>query len=66
MTGRYNILEFTRLISAVGLHLTARGYKVFFDRLMGLIEENWPDQMPENLPYELPGWEEAPKESGFD
>jgi hypothetical protein len=29
--------------------------------VMSTIEEAWPDQTPQNLPYMLPPWEVAPK-----
>lgn len=40
-----------------GLHLSPEGYKVFFDELMALIERVWPEQLPKNLSFVLPGWD---------
>lgn len=40
-----------------GLHLSPEGYKVLFDELMALIARVWPEQLPKNLPFVLPGWD---------
>ncbi|KAI9783603.1 MAG: isoamyl acetate-hydrolyzing esterase [Peltula sp. TS41687] len=42
-----------------GLHLTPKGYRLVFDELMRVIQENWPDQVPEKLPLVFPVWEDA-------
>ncbi|KAF2180806.1 SGNH hydrolase [Zopfia rhizophila CBS 207.26] len=39
-----------------GLHFNPAGYDVLFKETMKLISERWPDQLPENLPTVLPGW----------
>jgi lysophospholipase L1-like esterase len=44
-----------------GLHLTGKGYRIIFDEVMRAIKENWPDQLPENLPTVFPRHYEAPK-----
>ncbi|KAK6428724.1 hypothetical protein LTR95_015133 [Oleoguttula sp. CCFEE 5521] len=41
-----------------GLHFTRSGYKLLFDEVMKTIEQNWPDQMPEKLPFVLPAWDD--------
>jgi hypothetical protein len=40
----------------LGLHFNPAGYRILFDELMKLISVYWPDQMPENLPFLLPVW----------
>ncbi|PWY68615.1 GDSL Lipase/Acylhydrolase family protein [Aspergillus heteromorphus CBS 117.55] len=44
-----------------GLHLAANGYRIVFDVIMKTVRENWPDQMPDKLPYVFPAWAFAPK-----
>ncbi|EHA25238.1 hypothetical protein CBS147343_6215 [Aspergillus niger] len=44
-----------------GLHLAANGYRIVFEEVMKTIQENWPDQVPEKLPYVFPSWALAPK-----
>ncbi|OOF92473.1 hypothetical protein ASPCADRAFT_210319 [Aspergillus carbonarius ITEM 5010] len=44
-----------------GLHLAANGYRIVFEEVIKTIRENWPDQLPENLPYVFPAWSLAPK-----
>lgn len=44
-----------------GLHLAANGYRIVFEEVMKTIQESWPDQVPENLPYVFPPWALAPK-----
>jgi lysophospholipase L1-like esterase len=39
-----------------GLHFNPAGYDIFYQELMKLIAELWPDQMPEKLPMVLPPW----------
>lgn len=41
-----------------GLHFTRKGYDLLFAELMKVIERNWPDQMPEKLPFVLPKWDD--------
>nr|OQO19696.1 hypothetical protein B0A51_12069 [Rachicladosporium sp. CCFEE 5018] len=41
-----------------GLHFTPSGYKVLYDEVMNTIEQNWPDQMPDRLPFVLPAWDD--------
>lgn len=41
-----------------GLHLSPRGYEVLYEELMSVIKKNWPDQMPDNLPFVFPGWQD--------
>jgi lysophospholipase L1-like esterase len=40
----------------LGLHFNPAGYDIFYQELMKLIAEHWPDQMPEELPMVLPPW----------
>ena len=40
-----------------GLHLSPTGYKILYDEMMALISRQWPDQMPANLPFVLPAWD---------
>ncbi|KAJ5295371.1 hypothetical protein PENANT_c001G06213 [Penicillium antarcticum] len=44
-----------------GLHLAPAGYRIVYDEVMKVIETNWPDQMPDNLPMVFPSWVDAPK-----
>jgi hypothetical protein len=41
-----------------GLHLSPAGYDIFFQEVMKLIAQKWPDQMPEKLPMVLPPWDD--------
>ncbi len=41
-----------------GLHLTREAYELWYHELMKLIEDVWPDQMPEKLDYALPRWDD--------
>ncbi|CZT15445.1 related to GDSL Lipase/Acylhydrolase family protein [Ramularia collo-cygni] len=41
-----------------GLHLSSLGYEVLYEELMSVIENIWPEQMPSNLPFVLPGWQD--------
>lgn len=44
---------------AIGLHLNPAGYGIFFQEVMKLISQKWPDQMPDNLPMVLPAWNDS-------
>lgn len=44
-----------------GLHMSRRGYEIFFDTLVQALQKKWPDQLPEDLPLPLPPWTSAPK-----
>ncbi|KAK5674115.1 hypothetical protein LTS10_013136 [Elasticomyces elasticus] len=39
-----------------GLHFSGEGYRLLFTELMILIEREWPEAMPHNLPLRLPAW----------
>jgi len=39
-----------------GLHLNPAGYEIFYQELIKVIAEQWPDQSPEKLPMVLPPW----------
>ncbi|KAK5174758.1 uncharacterized protein LTR77_001841 [Saxophila tyrrhenica] len=41
-----------------GLHFTRAAYRVLYDGMMDLIQENWPDQTPDALPFVLPRWDD--------
>lgn len=41
-----------------GLHFTSKGYQVLYEQLMEVIKTNWPDQMPEQLPFVFPRWDD--------
>lgn len=43
----------------VGLHLSPTGYRLLYDEILECIAANWPDQMPDNLPYILPRWDDG-------
>ncbi|KAH8639148.1 LOW QUALITY PROTEIN: hypothetical protein IG631_06918 [Alternaria alternata] len=38
------------------LHFNPAGYDIFYQELMKVVEQQWPDQMPEKLPMVLPPW----------
>jgi lysophospholipase L1-like esterase len=40
----------------IGLHFNPGGYEIFYEELMKVVAEQWPDQMPEKLPMVLPAW----------
>ncbi|PSN74005.1 SGNH hydrolase [Corynespora cassiicola Philippines] len=42
-----------------GLHFNPAGYDILFQELIKVISEQWPDQLPENLPMILPPWNNA-------
>jgi len=44
-----------------GLHLSAKGYQIFWDELMNTLERKWPNDTPEKQDYVFPNWREAPK-----
>ncbi|KAF7677619.1 hypothetical protein GT037_004478 [Alternaria burnsii] len=39
-----------------GLHFNPAGYDILYQELMKVIEQQWPDQMPEKLSMVLPPW----------
>ncbi|TKA25632.1 hypothetical protein B0A54_17426 [Friedmanniomyces endolithicus] len=43
-----------------GLHLSGEGYRLLYGELMTLIEQNWPESMPDRLPLMLPAWDFQP------
>jgi lysophospholipase L1-like esterase len=47
------------LTDYTGLHLNPAGYEIFFQELMKVIAERWPDQLPDKLPMVLPAWNDA-------
>lgn len=34
-------------------------YKIFYEEIMKVIRETWPDQVPEKLPYVIPAWDDS-------
>jgi lysophospholipase L1-like esterase len=42
-----------------GLHLSPEGYRALFDELMNLVGREYPDQIPDKLPFVLPRWDDA-------
>jgi len=51
-------LSRTGLISDIGLHFTPEAYKLFYEEVMKAIANTCPDQMPEQLPYKIPAWDD--------
>jgi lysophospholipase L1-like esterase len=47
------------LTDYTGLHLNPAGYEIFFQELMKVIAERWPDQLPDKLSMVLPAWNDA-------
>ena len=47
-----------------GLHFNPSAYRVLYEELMCLIGKTWPDQMPDNLPFVLPRWDDDKAWSG--
>ncbi|KAK1020427.1 hypothetical protein LTS16_027023, partial [Friedmanniomyces endolithicus] len=43
-----------------GLHFSGEGYRLLYGELMTLIEQNWPESMPDRLPLMLPAWDFQP------
>lgn len=41
-----------------GLHLSRAGYEVCFQELMRCIDRLWPDQIPDQLPFVFPRWDD--------
>jgi hypothetical protein len=42
-----------------GLHLSGVGYQLLTTCLFDTIGANWPEQLPENLPFVLPKWDDG-------
>ncbi|KAF2233504.1 GDSL Lipase/Acylhydrolase family protein [Viridothelium virens] len=42
-----------------GIHFNPKAYKVLYAKLMDLISETWPDQIPEKLPMVFPAWDDV-------
>ncbi|KAK5734466.1 hypothetical protein LTS12_026705 [Elasticomyces elasticus] len=40
-----------------GFNFSGEGYRLLFTELMVLIEREWPEAMPNNLPLRLPAWD---------
>jgi hypothetical protein len=42
-----------------GLHFTNIAYTLYFTEMMRIIEQTWPNQLPndKNLPYTFPAWD---------
>jgi lysophospholipase L1-like esterase len=51
--------HFKRLTTRIGLHLSTTGYKLLSALLRNSIATHWPDQLPENLPFVLPRWDDG-------
>ncbi|KAI5963938.1 IAH1 [Candida margitis] len=39
-----------------GIHFTSRAYKILFRAIVKAIEQNYPEYLPQNLPYKLAYW----------
>ncbi|KAH8589539.1 SGNH hydrolase-type esterase domain-containing protein [Bisporella sp. PMI_857] len=42
-----------------GLHFTPKAYIIFYEEMMRTIAAKWPDQLPEELPYVIPAWDDT-------
>jgi len=42
-----------------GLHFTPEAYTIFHEEMMKTIAAKWPDQLPEQLPYVIPAWDDT-------
>ncbi|CCD23813.1 isoamyl acetate-hydrolyzing esterase NDAI_0C01520 [Naumovozyma dairenensis CBS 421] len=42
-----------------GLHFSGKGYEIFFDELMQVIKDKFPQYSPENLPSDYPYWKDV-------
>lgn len=42
-----------------GLHLTPEAYHLFYEEMMKVIGDKWPDEMPNRLPYVIPTWDDT-------
>ncbi|KAH7115068.1 SGNH hydrolase-type esterase domain-containing protein [Dendryphion nanum] len=49
-----------------GLHFNPAAYDVFFQEVIKLISEKWPDQLPEQVPMVLPAWNDLAAWEAFD
>ncbi|KAI9886495.1 MAG: hypothetical protein M1823_001675 [Watsoniomyces obsoletus] len=54
--------EALRMLLSDGVHLAPEGYRILYDELQEVIRGNWSDQVPDQLPWVLPAWQEAPSE----
>lgn len=50
------VVVFETLIGRAGLHLQPEGYKIVFQGVMDTIAQQWPEEMPEKLPWVFPVW----------
>jgi hypothetical protein len=48
------------------LHFNPAGYAIFFEEIMKVISENWPQQLPEKLEPILPLWNDPAAWEVFD
>ncbi|OCL09250.1 SGNH hydrolase [Glonium stellatum] len=66
--GSLNVVQNSILVDLLhdGLHFNPMGYQILYDELMKLIAKQWPDQLPDNLPYVLPRWNEPSEWVSFD
>ena len=58
MTVTVHALVYSMTVADIvkGLHFTNTAYTLFFEELMRTIQKLWPDQMPEQLPFVFPAW----------
>jgi lysophospholipase L1-like esterase len=60
---RANPLRYSEQLLAdsksAGLHLSPTGYRLLYGKICECIATNWPDQLPQNLPYILPPWDDG-------
>jgi len=42
-----------------GLHFTPEAYTIFYEEMMKTIAAKWPDQLPAELPYVIPAWDDT-------
>jgi hypothetical protein len=57
-SGVHRMISRMGLISDIGLHFTPEAYMVFYEEIMKVIANTWPDQIPEQLPYVCPAWDD--------
>jgi hypothetical protein len=47
---------------STGLHLAPKGYRVLYDEFRNVLSREWPELLPENLPYVYPIWDRFAEE----
>ncbi|KAK2604009.1 hypothetical protein QQS21_003845 [Conoideocrella luteorostrata] len=50
--------ELMRRLVIDGIHISAEAYRILEEGLMQLVRHNWPDLLPDALPFAFPNWDD--------